>query len=98
MTEFILVRHGVTPWNREKRIQGQTDIGLAPEGEAMARSWVPHVKRLGVGAVVASDLQRAVRTAELAAQGLGLPVERAPGLREQGLGRVDRQDHRRPAT
>jgi probable phosphoglycerate mutase len=32
MTELIFVRHGVTDWNREKRLQGHTDIALNREG------------------------------------------------------------------
>ena len=31
-TRFCLIRHGETPWNAERRIQGHTDIGLDPEG------------------------------------------------------------------
>ena len=28
---FALLRHGVTTWNAEKRIQGRTDISITPE-------------------------------------------------------------------
>ncbi|MBO6807448.1 histidine phosphatase family protein [Thalassospira sp.] len=30
-TRFALLRHGVTQWNAEKRIQGRTDISITPE-------------------------------------------------------------------
>ncbi len=39
MREIILIRHGITPWNTERRIQVQTDIPLSPEGEAQVRRW-----------------------------------------------------------
>jgi probable phosphoglycerate mutase len=37
LTELVLVRHGVTAWNRQKRFQGHIDIPLDDEGRAQAR-------------------------------------------------------------
>jgi len=34
MTLVALLRHGVTAWNRERRVQGRTDIPLCEEGRA----------------------------------------------------------------
>ena len=34
MTRLALLRHGHTPWNREGRIQGRTDIPLDDEARA----------------------------------------------------------------
>ncbi|MBC06943.1 histidine phosphatase family protein [Thalassospira sp.] len=34
---FALLRHGVTMWNTEKRIQGRTDISITPETAAWYR-------------------------------------------------------------
>lgn len=39
--EVILVRHGITEGNKEKRFVGRLDVPLAPEGEAMARETAP---------------------------------------------------------
>jgi probable phosphoglycerate mutase len=64
MTHVFLVRHGRTPWNDDKRIQGHTDIPLNDDGRAELsalrvpseyKSWPVH----------ASPLQRAVETARL---------------------------------
>ena len=37
MVEIILVRHGLTLWNVEGRIQGISDTELAPEGLRQAK-------------------------------------------------------------
>ena len=86
LTRFALLRHAQTEWNRDKRIQGQTDTRLTPEGEAQAAAWGPALESLGLQRILCSDLTRARRTAELVNQTLGLPVESDPGLREQDWG------------
>ena len=37
MTEIVLVRHGVTAWNRQRRFQGHIDTPLDDEGHRQAR-------------------------------------------------------------
>lgn len=39
MTLLYIIRHGVTPWNKEGRIQGQSDIGLSEEARAEIPNW-----------------------------------------------------------
>jgi probable phosphoglycerate mutase len=64
--DVYLARHGETAWSRGGRHTGRTDLPLLPEGEAQARRLGEHVRGLRFKAVYSSDLQRAVRTAELA--------------------------------
>ncbi len=85
---LYLVRHGVTTWNREMRMQGHTDIPLDAEGLEQARRIG---KRLAAEArppqaVWSSDLTRACQTAEAIAAPLGLTVQTTPLLRETSLG------------
>lgn len=63
---LLLLRHGDTEWSRSGQHTGVTDLPLLPEGEEVARSMVPLLRRFRVVHVRTSPLQRARRTAELA--------------------------------
>ena len=87
MTALLLVRHGLSEWNVAGRWQGWADIPLAPEGEAQAREARRALDGMGLTAIVHSGMARTARTAELLAEGLGLPpVEAEPGLKEYDVG------------
>jgi phosphoserine phosphatase len=61
----LLCRHGETPWNREGRYQGHTDIPLAESGERQARALGKRLADVKIDRAVASPLIRARKTAEL---------------------------------
>ncbi|HEX4923137.1 MAG TPA: histidine phosphatase family protein [Bdellovibrionales bacterium] len=84
--QVFLIRHGETDWNLHRRFQGQTDIPLNKTGEAQALELGRKLLHLKPEIFLSSDLQRALRTAELANSGLGLEIHRHPGLREGNLG------------
>ncbi len=87
MTRFCLIRHGETPWNAERRIQGQLDIGLNTTGEAQARALGAGLADQHFTAVYSSDLARAWHTAVVATQNLDLPNLRPEAcLRERHYG------------
>jgi broad specificity phosphatase PhoE len=83
-----LARHGETDWNRAGRWQGWTDIPLNETGESQAAVLAHALRERGIVRVVASDLSRARRTAEIVASTLELAidVELDAGLRERGFG------------
>jgi len=86
-TRVLLLRHGQSTWNAEGRWQGQADPPLSALGEKQARDAAAHLSAVGFDAIVASDLQRARRTAELIATELDLePVVLDPDLRERDVG------------
>ncbi|MBP2310016.1 histidine phosphatase family protein [Azospirillum melinis] len=68
MIRLAFLRHGITAWNREGRIQGRTDIPLDPESrEQLAALTLPPGWRAAT--LHASPLSRAVETAALLGQG-----------------------------
>lgn len=84
--EMLLVRHGETEWNSQRRIQGQLDIPLNATGHAQAQALAGRLATLDVDAVYASDLARARQTAEPIAAALGLELRLDPRLRERHFG------------
>lgn len=85
---IILVRHGETFWNRERRIQGHTESDLTPLGvrqaQAMAGLVDDLVRREGSEGwrLVASPIGRAQRTADAIARATGLTIETDARLAE----------------
>ncbi|HEY9907541.1 MAG TPA: histidine phosphatase family protein [Thermosynechococcaceae cyanobacterium] len=73
-TRVILVRHGESSYNVERRVQGHCDQStLTAAGEAGARKVAAALSDLRFDAVYSSPLKRARRTAELVLEGLKLP-------------------------
>lgn len=94
MTVLILVRHGETDWNRDRRIQGSTDIPLNDTGRAQARAVGGQLRDAlaepSRAVVASSDLVRAAETARLIAAELGVAEPAAyPELRERGYGQAE---------
>jgi broad specificity phosphatase PhoE len=82
---LLLVRHGQSEWNAAGLMQGQTPhVPLTPLGHAQAEA-----AAAGPGALISSDLVRAVQTADHCARATGLPIVTAPALREQGYGELE---------
>jgi probable phosphoglycerate mutase len=85
-TTILLIRHGETAWNAERRLQGHLDIALNPEGERQASLLAAALADEPIDAVVASDLLRARQTAAAVAGVHGLPVQVDRQLRERCYG------------
>jgi probable phosphoglycerate mutase len=83
---FFFVRHGESTWNAERRVQGQTDVPLSEVGIAQAHAAATLIAGQPVGAIFASPLQRARRTAEIINATLGLSMTLIDGLMEARLG------------
>jgi probable phosphoglycerate mutase len=86
MIEILLIRHGETDWNVEKRIQGHHDIPLNNTGKRQAASLSSALLSEPLDAVISSDLQRTMQTARAIARPRGMQVKVEPGLRERCFG------------
>lgn len=86
------VRHGLTDWNAQGKIQGQTDIPLNDEGRNQARllgqrlQQEPHSWDF----IVSSGLSRAEETAQIISSFIDVPLH-APDarLRERSYGQAE---------
>jgi probable phosphoglycerate mutase len=85
-TTIVLVRHGETDWNRERRFQGHADTPLNDAGRAQAADLADSLTSERLVAVYTSPLQRAYETAALIAVRLGLDVRPLDALREIHVG------------
>ena len=85
-TEIILVRHGETVWNLEKRYQGQLDSPLTERGVAQAEAIAARLACCTFDGLYASDLGRAWKTAEVIACSTGHQIVPEPRLRERNFG------------
>ena len=86
MTKVIFIRHGQTEWNVTGRYQGQSDVKLTEEGRKQAEKLADNFPVAKVDAVYASDLCRAMVTAETIANKFGLKVQAEPAFRELSFG------------
>lgn len=78
-TRVILVRHGKSTYNLERRIQGRLDLSVLTEkGEASARQVGAVLKDISFDAVYSSPLQRAKMTAEIILSSLSHPAPLQP--------------------
>ncbi len=68
-TPLVLIRHGATQWNLDRRMQGRADPPLAPAGRAAVSAWRLPLELTGAGAGdwiwLTSPLARARQTAAL---------------------------------
>jgi probable phosphoglycerate mutase len=90
MIRIGFIRHGTTEWNLLGRMQGQTDIPLAPVGREQAALLAGRLSPREWDGIAASDLVRAAETAEILSESCGIPYWGSdPLLRERGFGELE---------
>lgn len=92
--KLILLRHGESQWNLEKRFTGWSDIDLTDKGRAGALKAGELLKKEGVAIdeVHTSKLKRAIETAQLAQKGMSaewLPISKYWRLNERCYGDLE---------
>ena len=88
-TTLYIIRHGQTDWNKEKRIQGKTDIELNEEGITQSKLLAEVFTALPISAVYSSYLSRAKKTAEIIARPFGHQVVEHEHLYERNKGSIE---------
>jgi broad specificity phosphatase PhoE len=86
---LVLVRHGETEWNRQRRVQGLSNLALNKTGMKQAEALARALSREKVNAIYSSPLRRAEETARAIGRFHGVRVEIMDGLKELDVGAVD---------
>ena len=82
----ILMRHGETAWNRDRRVMGDLDIPLSDEGRVQCEHAARLLESFAIDRIVSSPLVRARETADIVAAHLGHSIEEDPRLVEVRFG------------
>lgn len=90
MTRLLLVRHGRSTWNAERRWQGWADPPLDDVGREQAHRLAGRLREDGetMVALYTSPLRRAQETAEIIGETMGLPVIPDERLKERDVGDI----------
>ncbi len=80
------IRHGESTYNAEGRVQGQSDVPLSELGLRQGHAVAAALRQMSIEAIISSPLQRAYKTAEIAAESLGLAVRTDDRLKELNAG------------
>jgi len=87
----ILVRHGRTAWNQQRRFLGRTDIPLDEQGQREALALARRLAAEPLHAIVSSPLRRAAQTAAFLGRDRGLELVLHPELVELAQGELEGQ-------
>jgi len=91
-TKLILIRHGLTDCNLEKRYSGFIDVSLNDKGEKQARCLYKRLKEEKIHKIYCSDRKRAIQTAKII---FGRrEIKKIPDLREIHFGIFEGLTHK----
>lgn len=93
ITKLVLLRHGQSVWNRDKKFTGWSDVALSPKGEQEAEQAAYLLKQAGFtfDLCFSSPLQRARITSKivLSAMQLNIPARESWRLNERHYGALE---------
>lgn len=93
VTKLVLLRHGQSIWNRDKKFTGWSDVALSSKGEQEAEQAAYLLKHAGFtfDLCFTSVLQRATSTSRiaLASMHLDIPVQQTWHLNERHYGALE---------
>ncbi len=86
MLRLLVVRHGQTDFNAQRRYQGAIDIALNATGVRQAEALAQRLSANEIDAIISSPLERALQTARIIAQTLSCDVQVMEHFRERSVG------------
>jgi len=89
MTSILLIRHGQSEGNAERRFGGHTATPLSALGRRQAEATAHALSREPITAIYSSDLLRAVETATPLARALDLELTQTDAFRERSVGHME---------
>jgi alpha-ribazole phosphatase len=92
-TTLILIRHGETPYNRDRRYQGHRDTLLTRKGKRQTKEITIRLKNEPLDAIYSSDLKRTRYTAKVVNRYHFLKINILPELREIDFGDWEGKTH-----
>ncbi len=85
---LLFIRHGQTTWNVEHKLPGQLPgVALNDKGRKQAAQLADALYAIPISSIISSPLERAYDTAQIIAQGRGLPIQLEPDLMDTNVGR-----------
>lgn len=84
--KIIIVRHGETDYNVERRLQGWIDVPLNKQGRQQAKKVALRLIGESITTIYTSDHKRAHATAKSIARELGVKLHKTKALRENNMG------------
>lgn len=84
--EIYIVRHGETVWNKEKRLQGRTNIPLSSYGRELAEITGKALREVRFDRIYSSPLDRAYETALLIRGGRDIEIRKDERIIELNFG------------
>lgn len=87
--EIYIVRHGETLWNKDKRLQGRTDIELSDYGRKLATETGEALADTRIDHIFSSPLKRAYETATLIRGSRDIPITTDERLKELSFGHYE---------
>lgn len=84
-TQMLVIRHGQSTWNEQKRWQGQADPPLSEFGRTQAGEASKSIGQVDV--IISSPQLRAAETAAIIGAAIGVgPIQTLDGLQERSAG------------
>lgn len=90
--EILIVRHGKTDWNIQKKLQGRVDIELNEIGKVQARETAQLLENENIDLIISSPLKRAIQTAEIINESRNIPVIIDERIAERNFGVYEGRD------